>query len=201
VRYSVHSSGRRTASAGIPGLEPAADAFISKYLPTSRVVAEIATGVTATLPFTRDGIGLLLAEVHQALRDDEAAIHVVEQVEPTADAAVSLAELYTKTGRYEDVIELTEGIANHDEATALLCIFRGIAFREQSYFDAAREVLKEALKTKQRDPFVRHRALLERARTYAAEGKKAQARKDLERIMAEDSDYDGLQEAMHDLGV
>ncbi len=57
------------------------------------------------------------------------------------------------------------------------------------------------LKTKKRDPVVRHRALLERARTYVSEGKKAQARKDLERIMAEDSDYEGLKEAMDDLGV
>ena len=182
------------------GLEPAAHSFISMYLPTSRVAVELATGVTAGLPLNRDGIGLLLAEVHQALRDDLAAIDVVEQVEPTAHAAVSLAELYTRTGRHHDVIELTEGITNDDEATALLCVFRGIAFRDRGYPDAARETLKEALKTKKRDPVVRHRALLERARTYASEGKKAQARKDLERIMAEDSDYEGLKEAMDDLG-
>ncbi len=37
------------------GLDPAAHPFLSTYLPTSRVVVEIATGVSAALPFTRMG--------------------------------------------------------------------------------------------------------------------------------------------------
>ena len=63
-----------------------------------------------------------------------------------------------------------------------------------------RESFKEALKSKKRDPVVRHRGLLERARTYEAEGKRSLARKDLESIMAEDSTYDGLAAALAELG-
>jgi predicted Zn-dependent protease len=41
--------------------------------------------------------------------------------------------------------------------------------------------------------------LAERSQNYIAQGKNAQARKDLERILAEDSDYPGLQEQLADL--
>jgi hypothetical protein len=50
---------------------------------------------------------------------------VVEQLEPTTYSAVSLAELYAQTQRWDDVIELTEGMKNEDDASALLCVFRG----------------------------------------------------------------------------
>jgi Tfp pilus assembly protein PilF len=38
--------------------------------------------------------------------------------------------------------------------------------------------------------------LAERAQNYLAQGKKSQARKDLERILAEDSGYDGVREQL-----
>ena len=75
-------------------------------------------------------------------------------------------------------------------------MFRGVALRESGYLDAARESFKEALKSKKRAPVIRHRALIERARCYEAEGKTALARKDLERILAEDATYDGLAESL-----
>jgi len=43
---------------------------------------------------------------------------------------------------------------------------------------------------------VRHRAWFERSRCYLEEGQRARARQDLERILAEDSDYEGLAEAL-----
>lgn len=178
------------------GQEPADQPFMKKYLPNMGFEVPIAPGVGALLPLSRDAIGLLLAELHQAAGDGAAAIDVVEQLEPTAHAAVSLAELYTEAGRFAEVVELTDGLGNEDDASALLCVFRGMAFREQGYHQAAREALKEALKSKKRDQVIRHRALLERARTYLAEGKRAMARKDLERIMAEDSNYEGLGEML-----
>jgi tetratricopeptide (TPR) repeat protein len=77
---------------------------------------------------------------------------------------------------------------------------RGVALREVGHFDAARDAFKEALKSKKREPVVRHRALLERARCCEAEGKRAGARKDLELILAEDSSYPGLQDSLTELG-
>lgn len=97
------------------------------------------------------------------------------------------------------MVELTDGISNEDDAAAILCVFRGQAFREQGFHDAAHESLKEALRSRSRAAPIRHLALAERAQNYLAQGKKSQARKDLERILAEDSDYEGVREQLAEL--
>lgn len=88
---------------------------------------------------------------------------------------------------------------NEDDASALLCVFCGQAFREQGFHDAAHEALKEALRSRSRAAPIRHKALAERAQNYLAQGKKGMARKDLERILAEDSSYDGVREQLAEL--
>jgi tetratricopeptide (TPR) repeat protein len=182
------------------GQDPATDAFVTKYLAT-RVELPIAEGITAELPVNRAAVGLALAELRQEEGDLEGAIDVVEQVEPTTYSAVSLAELYLRAGRFDEVVELTEGMKNEDDASALLCVFRGAAFREQGFHDAAHEALKEALRSRSRAAPVRHLALSERAANFIAQGKKSQARKDLERILAEDSSYEGVRERLAELAT
>jgi tetratricopeptide (TPR) repeat protein len=180
------------------GKDPADDKFVSTYLFT-RLELSLAQGVTAELPVNRDAVGLALAELKQAHGDLEGAIDVVEQLEPTTYSAVSLAELYAQAERWDDVIELTEGMKNEDDASALLCVFRGQAFRHQGFNDAAHEALKAALRSKSRAAEIRHLALAERAQNYLAQGKKGMARKDLERILAEDSSYEGVREKLTEL--
>jgi tetratricopeptide (TPR) repeat protein len=182
------------------GQDPAADKFVTKYLAT-RLELSIADGITAELPVDRDAVGLALAELRQEDGDLDGAIDVVEQLEPTTYSAVSLAELYLRAGRYDEVVELTEGMTNEDDASALLCVFRGAAFREQGFHDAAHEALKEALRSRSRAAPIRHLALSERAANYVAQGKKAMARKDLERILAEDSGYAGVREQLAELSA
>lgn len=89
-------------------------------------------------------------------------------------------------------IELTEGIK--DDASAVLCVFRGQAFRAQGFHEAAHEALKEALRSpsRSRPADIRHLALAERPQNYLAQGKKAMARNDLERILSGDLDYGGV---------
>ncbi len=180
--------------------DPAHDPFIGKYLAgASYMTIGIAPGVTAQLPFSRDLVGLALAEVLQERGRLDEAIDLIERVTPTAHAAVSLAELYCQAGRYNDVIDLTDDVENEDDATALLLTYRGIAFTRQGMYEAARETFKQALKSKKRASEVRHLALRQRAEAYAAEGKKAQARKDLERILAEDASVEGIREKIEEL--
>lgn len=140
--------------------------------------------MSAELPVNRDAVGPALAELKQDRGDLQGAIDVVEELEPTTYSTVSLAELYALTERWDDVIELTEGMQNEDDASALLCVLRGQAFRQQGFHDAAHEALKEALRSKSRAAPIRHMALAERAQNYLAQGKKGMARKDLERILA-----------------
>jgi tetratricopeptide (TPR) repeat protein len=177
------------------GKDPAEDKFVSTYLFT-RIELSIAEGVSAELPINRDAVGLALAELKQSGGNLDGAIDVVEQLEPSTYSAVSLAELYAQAGRWDDVIGLTEGVKNEDDAAALLCVFRGQAFREQGFHEAAHEALKEALRSRSRAAEIRHLALAQRAQNYLAQGKKAQARKDLERILAEDSGYEEVREQL-----
>ncbi len=183
------------ASVFAGGSEPAQDRFVMRYLRTW-IELPIAAGVTAALPVSRDAVGLALAELRQERDDLAGAIDVVERLEPSLYAAVSLAELYLLAERPDEVIELTEGVTNEDDASALLLVFRGAAFRQQGYHDAAHETLKEALRSRSRAAPIRHLALSERAENYMAQGKKGMARKDLERILAEDSDYERVRERL-----
>jgi tetratricopeptide (TPR) repeat protein len=180
------------------GDDPKDHPFAKKYLYTEAQV-HIATGVTVHLPICRDAVGLALAEAYQHEGRLDEAIEVVEHLEPTTYAGVSLADLYIDAKRYGDVVGLTDGIANEDDSTTLLLILRGIALREQDLYDAAQLAFKEALRFRSRAAELRHLALLERSETYARQGKKAQARKDLERIIAEDSKYPGVQEHLAEL--
>jgi tetratricopeptide (TPR) repeat protein len=180
------------------GSDPAQHTFMQKYFP-AEVEIKITEGVTAHLPVGRDAVGLALAELYQADGEIERATDAVEQLDPTTYAAVSLAELYTQASRYDNVIELTEGIANEDDASALLLVFRGVAFRELGFHDAAHEAFKDALRSRSRTQTIRHHALFERAQNYKAQGKKAMARKDLERILVEDSDYEGVRDQLAEL--
>ena len=162
----------------------------------SGVTVPIASGVTVTLPFGRDVLALALAELHQSAGDLDAAIDVVEGVDPTTPAAVSLAELYSESGRHSDVIDVTDGLSNVDDASALLLVFRGVAYRELGQRDAALATLREALRRPGCNPAIRHRALIERATMSAARGDAASARQDLEVVRAEDPSYPGVAEAL-----
>jgi len=181
------------------GIDPASDPFFMRYLPRAGFTLEVAPGVSATLPLSRDAIGLLLAEAYQEAGDLPAAVAVVEEVTPSTVAAVSLAELYAAQARWSDVVDLTNGLTNGDEAAMFLLIQRAEALRVTGTPGAAREALKEALRPRSRPAGLRHRAYVERAYTYLAEGKPGMARKDLERVLADDASYPGLAEALASL--
>ena len=178
------------------GEEFANHPFVVKYMQTFVLSLPIATGVVASLPVSRDTVGLAAGEAHQDAGDLAAAIATVEQTYPTSVTALSLADLYSEARRWDEVIALTNGVDNVDDATALLLTLRGEALRETGTPSAARECLREALKSRKRDNAILHRALIERSAAYLAEGKRAMARKDLERILAEDATYPGIREAL-----
>lgn len=182
------------------GGEPANDPFVQRYLATNMELG-LAEGVTAEFPICREAVGLSLAELLQDAGRITDAIDLVEGMEPTGHTAVSLAELYVLDGDWQQVVALTDGLANKDDATALLLTYRGVAFRETGVPDAAIEAFKLALRAPSRSARVRHLALVERARTLAAMGRKAPARKDVGRVLAEDSTNEAAQALSRDLSA
>jgi hypothetical protein len=172
--------------------------FTVRHLAERTWPVQIAHGATAYLGISTDVVLLAVAELHQAAGDLDAAIWTVEQAEPTAPAALSLTELYGDAGRHADVVDLTDGTTNQDDATALLLVFRGRALAGLGHTDAARAALEEALRVP-RASSVRHRALLERARVAWLQGDRTASRRDLERILADDPTYPGVTEALAEL--
>ena len=178
------------------GYDPGADPFVHTYAPASHCTIDLAPGIAVTLPLSRTSIGLVLAEFRQEDGDLAEAAALVESLEPSAVAAVSLAELYGLLERWNAVVDLTDNITERDDLSTFLLIQRGAALRELHHYDAAREALKAALARRSQPVELRHHALLERGLTYAAEGKRALARKDFEKILAEDGKFPGLSEAL-----
>jgi tetratricopeptide (TPR) repeat protein len=180
---------------------PEQDPFVNRYIPRATFTVPVTAGITATMPLARDTLGLILAEFEQQGGNRARATEVVESLEPTTVAAVSLAELYADQARWPDVVELTNGLVNVDEPSTYLLIQRGIALREQGYFEASRTSLKEALRVRSGSMELRQWAYIQRGLTYLAEGKRAMAKKDFERVMAEDSGYPGLAELLRLAGA
>lgn len=178
------------------GYDPSTDQFMVKYVRSLRMTLDVAEGITASLTMDRDALGLSLAELRQEDGDLQGAVDLVEQVEPSTVAAVSLAELYAQQQRWTEIVALTDHVANDDEFATFLLIQRGIALRELGHYTASREAFKTALAPRSRPAGLRHLALVERSETYRSEGKKAMARKDLERVLAEDSTYPDLHQRL-----
>jgi len=156
----------------------------------------IADGISSVLPLDETTLALLYAEVLEIQDKFDEALAIVRELPLTPVSMLSIADLLVQKKAWDDLITLTTRLANTDDITCLLLIYRAMAFREQKYYDAAAESFKEAMKSKSRDPELRNRALLERADSYLDQGKKALARKDLEKILAANPQYDGLKEAL-----
>jgi tetratricopeptide (TPR) repeat protein len=141
-------------------------------------------------------LGLAYVEVLQLAGRFEEALAVAESLSPNQATALAVCENELQLSRWKEVLETTEEIENVDDATALLLIYRAISLREQGLCDAAIETLRRARSSKKRNEDVLNKALYERALCYEKLGKKAMARKDLEKIVATDSDFPGVTEAL-----
>ena len=180
--------------------DPATHPFFATHLSdTSHVLVPVASGMSVPMPFSRDAVGLMLAEVHRAEGRLDLAIEAVERVTPRLHTTVCLAELYVAAGRNGDAIRLTNGVGNDDDMSALLLTYRAIAFACIGFFEAARAVFNKALARRDRAPQIRHLALRYRTELHAASGRYAHARRDLERILDEDPSADGVDERLAEL--
>ncbi len=172
------------------------DALFTEYTKGMEFSLHIAPGVSFPLQYGITALGLSYVELLQLQGKYEEALKVAESLEANQATALSVCENEIQLGKWQDVIDTTDDIENEDEATALLLIYRAIALRETGLFDAAIETLRLARSSKKRHEDVLNKALFERAITYEKQGKKANAKKDLEKILATDSDFPGVMEKL-----
>jgi len=128
------------------------------------------------------------------------AVQVAREVEPqflNRDVIrLVLADQYAQLGDFEAIVRLTDGITNKYNYGAMLCAYRGMAFREMGLHGTALEAFREALKSEQRLPTIRFAALSERSRTFQDSGSALLAAKDLRRILTERPSVPGIQERL-----
>lgn len=132
-----------------------------------------------------DGIGPQWERrLRRLVREDGAPYQTCDTVE--------LAARYCAEGCNGEVIRLTAGIENTDDATAMLLVYRATALARVGLFEGAKATFGLALRLRGQRREVRHFALLRRADAYAEEGRRAQARRDLLRIVAEGAAVGGV---------
>lgn len=156
------------------------------------ITDEIAVPVEANLR----GVLLGLVEIYQLQerhREAMACLERLRRLEPD-DVLVklSIGELLWESrpgdpDRCRKVVQLAEGVDNDTAVHAALLLYKARALRELGLLEAARETLTRALRRKKGRPPELLRALrYERALVYQDLDKPKQARKDLEKLYAED---------------
>ncbi|MDI7253429.1 MAG: tetratricopeptide repeat protein, partial [Actinomycetota bacterium] len=176
--------------------------YLSKYGISALMSFPITDEVTVHLEPDLRGVLLGLVEVYQRQERWEDAIACLErlrQLEPD-DVVVklSLAELLL-TARPGDreacrkVVSLAEGIENQTPVHTALLLYKARALRGLGLLDAAQETLTSALRRKKDRSEELLRALrYERALVYEDLGRHRQARSELEKLYAEDPDYEDV---------
>ena len=172
------------------------DALVYKYFTEITPSAQITRGISSHGIYNAQTLGFIYAEVLQGEAKYEEALAVLEEMIPDQMVAISIADIELTNKQFDQAIETTEDIENEDDATAMLLVLRGIAFREKSLNDAAVECFKRALSHKSRSEGLLHRALFERAESYIRMGKKAMAIKDLEKILVDEPQYPEVEEKL-----
>lgn len=147
------------------------------------------------------GIRLALAEAHQKAdrwRDALAELKKLYQADRDDPVVLlSLAELLIEQvgdqRAAKQVVRLAEGIDNVSPIHAALLLFKGRALRMLGLHTAARDALTDAFRRKKDRPDDLLKAIrYERALVYAKLGRGSRARSELEKLYAEDPDYEDV---------
>ncbi len=174
------------------------DELMAKYLPAS--IAEISLSiditptVKATVPASSLGACLLLAEIYQERGSLEEAIGLLQQLSVDASneiaLKVALCDLLFEDGDADGVIEASADLENDSDLALAGLVLRGKALAQLGLADAACAVFTSGLKkTAGRDKGLLTEVRYERAAVYAASGKASQAKRDFERIYADNPSY------------
>ena len=175
------------------------DKHVRKYFKGIKPGVSISPGITTRLHYNEQTLGFIWSEILQSQKKYEEAVAVLTLMQPNQMVAISLADIEISAGDFDGAIETTEDIEVFDDATGMLMLLRGVAFRGKDMHEAAIECFKRVLKEKKLPEPLIHRALFERGTTYALMGKKAMGIKDLEKILVDNPDYPEVEKKLGEL--
>ena len=167
--------------------------LMQKYLGDARVAVRITPSVEASVPADALAATLLLVELYQEQGRLDEAIGLLEELEELAGEpalTLSLCELYAERGAWDGVVERAKDVQATDDVTLETRIYFGRAMLEKGLDEAAVVVFTDLLKKKKnRGPHLLREAAYWRALAYQRLGKASQARREFQKIYAEDPDF------------
>ncbi|RLJ04956.1 MAG: DUF4236 domain-containing protein, partial [Candidatus Aenigmatarchaeota archaeon] len=176
--------------------------YFSKYGISATMSLPVTDEVSAHVGPDLRGVLLGLVEVCQRQERWQDAIACLERLRrlESDDVVVklSLAELLLDThpgdkNICQKVVRLAEGIENDTSIHAALLLYKARALHGLGLLDAARETLTGALRRKKGRSEELLRALrYERALVYEDLGQRRRSRSELEKLYAEDPDYEDV---------
>jgi len=171
----------------------------NKYGISAELMLQITGEVSAHITCNREGVLLGLVEAYQRQGRLDEAIQCMETLRRLHPEDVviklSLCELLLERDgdskdAAEHVIHLAQHVENETPIHAALLLYKARALRKLGLSEAAKDTLTIALRRRKgRSDALLHALRYERALAFADLGRTSQARADLERIFAEDSDY------------
>jgi len=196
-------------------LKKAADAedlgrFCAKYGIDAAVYLPVTDEISARVSPSRTGALLGLVEAYQRLERRQDAVDCLlelrERHPEDVVVKLSLAELLMDTDDSDaeycrEVVRMTADIENDSPLHAALMLYKARALRGLGMNEAAAEVLTAALRRRKDRPQDLMRALrYERALVYDALGRRARARRELEKLYAEAPDYRDVEKRLLNRG-
>ncbi len=174
----------------------------AKYKADISVNLAITPEFTAHLPASPDGVRLALAEIAQRQDGAADAITLLREIRARHPddvvVALSLVEVLfdTRAGdraALNEIVQLTADTSNASPVHTALLLYRARALRALDLPDAAAATLTTALaQKKDRDTELLKSLRYERALALDVAGQHARARRELEKLYAEDPRYEDL---------
>ncbi len=187
-------------------LAAARHGMLGKHFDKYGLQVELAVPITETVLAhirpSRRGVLLGLAEVYQATGRPADAMDCLKQLRREApdDVVVrlSMAELALEaapndTRLAKEVVDLAGDVANESTVHAALMLYKARALRTLDLPVAARDVLTAAIRRKRGRPRdLLHALRYERARVYEDLGHTTRARREFEKLFADDPAYEDV---------
>ncbi len=145
------------------------------------------------------GLELLSAEVMEENGEITEAIDLLANSAFLQEPVIrlSLGELYYQAGQYNKCIETLQDVENNDALGTTSLYYAALAFRDKGLSSAAVDTFRKALRRrKDRSPELLMEVRYALAETLEANGERAKARKEFEKVAAQDVNFrDALERA------
>jgi tetratricopeptide (TPR) repeat protein len=179
------------------------DALLDKYAPQLAFDLSITPEVRALIPAGSMAAALALVECYQRIGRPEEAVGVLQQLVRIDDhraLVLSLCELLVDAKEWEEVVELTAGIANEDDVTLQMLLYRARALSELDDHATALGLYEDAVASRRRSEELLKEARYWRARENLGHGDAGLGRAELAELLAADPGFRDVASLLGDAG-